>query len=461
MQKYLCRASNNVCTKANPTNNAKSLHRPCTNTQAKHTVKHYATNKLQKISLPLIPPKVSPSYPNFQNFFDSKYALCYSLVFSKYPVSSNTSYSCAGCLSHRRNLVTSTLSSSPSNYEYDPVTDSFVKKKHFNDKQTFTSSLDDKKDFEDDSFDKKQSPTLSTSHNDSQNFRQRSLSHEDYQRSESNRLDSPHLSQEEENSRKFPEAASNLLAELFRRWLRFLLMATGGYTIYLGVSEIWRPREPAPDLDEDQLPTSVVERVRELASYDWDTKTVNRQDALMKVVSKLGKDSEVIDKLGQPVQVVGFLVSNKQTGIDFERMVRSAKSSHIDEALEDEMKRITCPTNKSQETDPKSGPPHKDPPLKDPHNPHGGGNPHNTQTEEAPMAMQTQPHKYEWSPSVIIEGSKGQAQLDLQFFRPNRERSWILLAVRLEPLQPTGQLLCDIKGQLPNGLNNYTRFTRK
>ena len=62
----------------------------------------------------------------------------------------------------------------------------------------------------------------------------------------------------------------------------------------------------------------------------------------------------------------------------------------------------------------------------------------------------------EWCIVCIVAGPQLTGVLELQFCKVNSE--WIPVSLRLEGLQKTGDIICDVSGPLPNGVTRFTRL---
>lgn len=63
----------------------------------------------------------------------------------------------------------------------------------------------------------------------------------------------------------------------------------------------------------------------------------------------------------------------------------------------------------------------------------------------------------EWCVACIVAGPQLTGVLELQFCKVNSE--WVPVSLRLEGLQKTGDIICDVSGPLPNGVKRFTRLS--
>lgn len=63
----------------------------------------------------------------------------------------------------------------------------------------------------------------------------------------------------------------------------------------------------------------------------------------------------------------------------------------------------------------------------------------------------------EWCVACVVAGPKLTGILELQFNKVNTE--WVPVSLRLEGLQKTGEVICDVSGPLPNGVTRFTRLS--
>ena len=64
-----------------------------------------------------------------------------------------------------------------------------------------------------------------------------------------------------------------------------------------------------------------------------------------------------------------------------------------------------------------------------------------------------------WSANCYIEGKKGAGVLSILFERLHTESEWIPTRVHLETLKESGEIVCNVSGNLPHGLRNFTRLS--
>ena len=67
--------------------------------------------------------------------------------------------------------------------------------------------------------------------------------------------------------------------------------------------------------------------------------------------------------------------------------------------------------------------------------------------------------KTKWIASCYVEGNNGTAILSILFERHHTESEWVATKVHLEKVKESGEVICNVSSNLPNGLRNFTRLS--
>ena len=69
----------------------------------------------------------------------------------------------------------------------------------------------------------------------------------------------------------------------------------------------------------------------------------------------------------------------------------------------------------------------------------------------------------QWSPSLVIAGTKGIGIASAKFVRQSGSREWTPMGLTVVPLQPVegAEPLIDVSGTRPHGIRYLGRYSRK
>lgn len=231
--------------------------------------------------------------------------------------------------------------------------------------------------------------------------------------------------------RQFATRTDNLKTTRQNLWkiLRILFLVTGGVVwglpaiVYVGYKTGLLKVEVEED-NESETNHSLDDRIFSIFDVSKDDEHDTRareigekSSALMKIWNQLKLEEGIVRKFGDPVDLIGYRGNSWIEYID----------KHNIFSLEQ----------------------------------HDSNN-HNTQDLEILMEKKMDEKKkrngiLEWCVACVVAGPKLTGILELQFSKVNAE--WVPVSLRLEGLQKTGEVICDISGPLPNGVTRFTRLS--
>lgn len=140
---------------------------------------------------------------------------------------------------------------------------------------------------------------------------------------------------------------------------------------------------------------------------------MKKDDALDQVWMKLKEEERIVDIFGDPVYICGYSYSDK-----------------IGEDILEEESSIKGESSSSKEvefTEEKNG----------------------NKVEDGKL----------WDAGCFIEGSKKVGLMNVKF--EEHKQMWVPVALHLETLEKSGQVVSDVSGPLPNGIKNFTRLSNE
>ncbi|XP_031557455.1 uncharacterized protein LOC116294065 [Actinia tenebrosa] len=221
--------------------------------------------------------------------------------------------------------------------------------------------------------------------------------------------------------------SKGVLRQKLWKILRVLFMVTGGIVwglpavLYIGfktglIKVEVEEREESEHVRHDERLFSVFDVSRDAEHDSRAIEISDKSSALMKIWNKLKLEEGVLKKFGEPVDLIGYQgkcsscrFSNKYPHFDSAELKKGSSEIIQDSEILDENKK---------------------------------------ENENGIVG---------WCVSCIVAGPKQTGILDLEFSKDNKE--WIPVSLRLEELQKTGDVVCNVSGPLPNGITRFIRLS--
>ena len=158
---------------------------------------------------------------------------------------------------------------------------------------------------------------------------------------------------------------------------------------------------------------------------------VRKDDALDSLWRKLKEEERIDEVFGDPVYICGYSYSNK-IGKEFFK--------HVEESKEEESALSKGVQFKEEENTKKGNESEQD----------------KSEQNESEKEDRNEGVKL-WDAGWFIEGSKKVGLMKVKFEEHKKE--WIPVALHLETLEKSGQVVSEVSGSLPNGIKNFTRLS--
>ena len=158
---------------------------------------------------------------------------------------------------------------------------------------------------------------------------------------------------------------------------------------------------------------------------------MRKDDALDSLWKKLKEEERIDEVFGDPVYICGYSYSNK-IGKEFFK--------HVEESKEEELALSKGVQFKEEENTKKGNESEQD----------------KSEQNESEKEDRNEGVKL-WDAGWFIEGSKKVGLMKVKFEEHKKE--WIPVALHLETLEKSGQVVSEVSGSLPNGIKNFTRLS--
>lgn len=211
-----------------------------------------------------------------------------------------------------------------------------------------------------------------------------------------------------------------------RRVVRIIFLTTGALVWIATVVGYLSLERISVNVHEEQAGVGLNALEKKLMSNFYNEKDdiaiMRKEDALDGIWKKLKEEERIVEVFGDPVYVCGYSYIGKEF------------VKHVDESKEEPS--LSTGVEFKEEENAKKG--------------------NESEQNESEEEDRTEGVKL-WDAGCFIEGTKKVGLMNVKF--EEHQNEWVPVALRLETLEKSGQVVSDISGSLPNGIKNFTRLS--